>query len=453
MKIKTILTTALAVGATSSAMAQTNIIDVTGATAFRNAAMRAIVSSFNTNGLEIVHDGSADTLSSLYGANKAIIRGTMPGTTGTVIVRTSWNGSAEGLNAIAGKNNPPFYEVAVLSNSLTWNNSAAKGSIAGPTATNSRPRFAFSDVLQKNTPVKRDLNNNTFTASGDNVGVVTFAMVANDGSDTNLNNVTVQQALALWKSGALPLSQFTGNPASVGRVLAMGRNDGSGTRASYLSEFKVGVAKVVNQYIATASGVTNTNDVIDSVTLVPAGGTGAGVLATAGGAANASTLWGQSSVVGNGGYASSSGIRDHMQRKTPNTVVYDGVDTNGTELYSGPLALVSWLSTADARTAAGGGARVLAYNGVKITPIATAGSYLSSGFDQTDYEKITSGQYSAWNYQQFYRWGTLTPAESNFRTRLRSNMSAALGTTANGIPSSSMTVDRLDDGIEIYGSL
>jgi len=449
MKLKTILAAALAVGATSSAMAQTNIIDVTGATAFRNAAMRAIVSSFSTNGLQIVHDGNGDTLSVLYGANKAIFRGTMPGITGTTIVRTSWNGSAEGINAIAGKNNPPFYTEDALTNSLVWDNSAAKGSIAGPTVTNSRPRFAFSDVLQKNTPVRTDLNGARFTASAANVGVVTFAMVANDGSDTNLNNVTVQQALALWKAGELPLKQFTANPASVGKVFAMGRNDGSGTRASYLSEFKVGVANPVKQFIATAAGVTNTNDVLDSITLIPAGGTGAGVLATSGGAANASTLWGQSALVGNGGYASSSGIRDHLQRKSANTVVYDGVSTN--PIYTGPLALVSWLSTADARTAAGGGARVLAYNGVKVTPIATSGSYLSSGFSQEDYEKITSGQYSAWNFQQFYSYGTRTAAESTFRTRLINNMPDALGVTANGIPTAALSVDRLDDGIEIYG--
>ena len=450
MKLKTILTAALAVGATSSALAQTtNIIDVTGATAFRNAAMRAITASFDTNGLKIVHDGNGDTLSVMYGANKAIFLGTMPGISGTTVVRTSWNGSAEGVNAIAGKNNPPFFTVAALANSLVWDGSAAKGSITTPTETTSRPRFAFSDVLQKNTPVRTDLNGARFTATADNVGVVTFAMVANDGSDTNLQNVTVQQALALWKAGELPLSQFTGDPASVGKVFAMGRNDGSGTRASYLSEFKVGVARPVKQFIATAAGVTNTNDAIGSITLVPSGGTGTGVLATSGGAANASALWGQSALVGNGGYASSSGIRDHVQRKSANTVVYDGVSTS--PIYTGPLALVSWLSTSDVRTASSGGARVLAYNGVKVTPIATSGSYLSSGFSQADYEKITTGQYSPWNYQQFYRYGTLTAAESTFRTRLRANIATALGVTANGIPSASMNVDRLDDGAEIYG--
>jgi hypothetical protein len=109
------------------------------------------------------------------------------------------------------------------------------------------------------------------------------------------------------------------------------------------------------------------------------------------------------------------------------------------------------LSTADARTASSGGARVLAYNGVRITPIATAGSYLNSGFSQADYEKITTGLYSAWNFQQFYRWGTLSTAESTFRTRLRNNMADALGVTANGIPTSALSVDRLDDGVEIYG--
>lgn len=453
MKLKTILAAALAFGATSSAMAQTNIIDVTGATAFRNAAMRAITASFSTNGLQIVHDGNGNTLSVLYGANKAIFRGTMPGIAGTTIVRCSWNGSAEGLNAIAGKNNPPFYTEDALTNSFVWDNSAARGNIAGPTVTNSRPRFAFSDVYQKNTPVKTDLNGATFTAAADEVGVVTFAVVANDGSDTNLNNLTVQQALALWKGGVLPLSQLTGNPASVGRVYAMGRNDGSGTRASYLSEFKVGVANPVQQFIATAAGVTNTNDVLDSITLVPAGGTGPGVLATAGGAANASTLWGLSNNVGNGGYASSSGIRDHLQRKTPNTVVYNGVNTSPD--YTGPLALVSWLSTSDARSAAVGGARVLAYNGVQITPIATAGSYNpgsgETGFSEADYNKIIKGQYSAWNYQQFYRWGTLTAAEETFRTRLKNNMVAALGVTANGLSTTVMNVDRFDDGTEIYG--
>jgi hypothetical protein len=158
-------------------------------------------------------------------------------------------------------------------------------------------------------------------------------------------------------------------------------------------------------------------------------------------------------LVGNGGYASSSGIRDHLQRKTSNTVVYGGVNTNAQ--YTGPLALVSWLSTSDARTAIGGGARVLAYNGVQITPIATAGSYNpgsgGTGFSEADYNKIIKGQYSAWNYQQFYRWGTLTAAESTFRTLLKNNIDAALGVTANGLPKTVMDVDRFDDGTEIYG--
>jgi hypothetical protein len=462
MKLKTILAATLAAIITPSAFAQSVTIEVTGATAFRNASMRAILQAYSTNGLQIVHDASGNTADKLYGCNKAIFRGNMPGVGSDVIVRTSWNGSAEGLNAIAGKNNPQFYTTDALTNSFVYNGTDFRGSQTnGPFVTNVRPKFAFSDVYQANTPVQTDLNDDPIAFNPGEVGVVTFAMVANDGASTNFNNVTVQQANALWKAGILPLSQFTGVASDrTNRVLAVGRNDGSGTRASYLSEFKVGVATPVQQYIVTTSGLQTNNDRITAMTLVPANGTGDGALATVGGADNASSLWGQANLPGNGGYASSSGIRDHLQLKTPSVQVYDGVD--GSEpLFTAPVTFVSWLTTADVRTVlagtgagTGGGGRLLGFNGVSVTPIATSGSHLSSGFSTADYEKITTGQYSAWNYQQFYSWGTESTAEENFRSVISSNIITALGVTANGLPMSAMTsVSRANDGVEIYGSL
>jgi hypothetical protein len=176
-----------------------------------------------------------------------------------------------------------------------------------------------------------------------------------------------------------------------------------------------------------------------------------------GGTNNASVLWGQPTLPGNGGYASSSGIRDHLQLKSTNVAIYDG--ENQDPEYIGPVALVSWLTTADARTViagtgagTGGGGRVLGFNGVTITPIATLGSYLSSGFSEADYKKITTGQYSAWNFQQFYSHGTESAAEAAFRSIISSNIVTALGVTANGLPMTAMEgVNRSDDGVEIYG--
>jgi hypothetical protein len=454
MKLKTILAAALAVGATSSAFAQTVTIEVTGATAFRNAAMRAILQAYSTNGLEVVHDAANNTANALYGANLAIFRGNMPGVSTNTIVRCSWNGSAEGLNAIAGKNNPRFLTTAALTNSGALTDMTTfRGQISSPFDTASRPKFAFSDVYQANSPVQTDLNTNPITFNPQEVGVVTFAMVANDGTTNTLNNITVQQANALWKVGQLPLSQFTGNTNDQGtRVLAVGRNDGSGTRASYLSEFKIGVATPVNQFIVTTAGLDTNGDRITAMTRVPAGGSGPGVLATVGGTNNASVLWGQSTAIGNGGYASSAGIRDHLQLKSTNVSIYDGESQDAEHI--GPVALVSWLTTGDVRTVKSGGGRVLGFNGVTIDPIATSGSFLSSGFTEADYRKITTGQYSAWNYQQFYSWGTETSAEAAFRAIIASNIVTALGVTANGLPMSAMTgVSRGDDGVEIYGAL
>ena len=463
MKLKNILAGAMALGITSSAMAQTtNVIEVTGATAFRNAAMRAILQAYSTNGLAVVHDANGNSASNLYGANLAIFRGTIPGIPGTTIVRASWNGSAEGLNAMAGKNNPRFLTTDALTNALPYNGTDFRGLISAPFDTSTRPRFAFSDVVQANTPVQTDLNGEPITFEGGPVGICTFAMVVNDGVTNSLNNVTVQLANALWKTGQLPLSQFTGNPNDQStRVLAVGRNDGSGTRASYLSEFKIGVATPTQQYIVTTAGLDPTNDRITAVTRVPANGSGSGVLATVGGTNNASVLWGQPTLPGNGGYASSSGIRDHLQLKSTNVAIYDG-ETQEAE-HTGPVALVSWLTTADTRTViagtgagTGGGGRVLGYNGVTITPISSTAtnSYLGSGFTEADYRKITTGLYSAWNYQQFYHHGTMSAAETTFRSIIQSNIVTALGVTANGLPMTAVEgLQRSDDGVEIYGSL
>lgn len=442
MKIKHFLVGALAIGFASSAMAQTTI-EVTGATAFRSATLLAIYNAYNSVGsgigvsFNVAHDfpgNATNQLSQLIASNKAVFVGTFPGITGTTTIRTSFNGSAEGLNAVAGNNNPTFLTSAAID---------ATGIVPAKTSpTNTvRPKFSFSDVLQSSTPITTP----TLQPAGSSeVGVVTFAFIANEGAPANWTNVTFQQWKALLQQGIQKLSLFTGDTADTKYVFATGRNDGSGTRASYLSEAGYGVSNTVQQYVATTAGVS-ANGTITAITLVPQGGTGTGNLTTSGGASNASTLWGNN-VLGNGGYSSGSALRDHIARTSTAVDVYDGVDGSA-PLFSGDILLLTWLSTADCRTAATNGAKIMAYNGVSVTPIST-------GFSATDKAKITNGQYSAWNYQHLYHWGTLSTQEQAFRNALTTTwLNPALATTANGIPTADMNCTRPDDGFPIVAPL
>jgi hypothetical protein len=237
MKLKTILAAALAVGITSSAMAQTTEITITGATAFRQATLQGIYDAYTSAGaigtsFTVFHSGAGNTLSAMIAANQVVFQGQFPGITGTTIIRTSFNGSAEGLNAIAGNNDPAFLTVNAASPGST-----ILGGVTSPTET-LRPKFSFSDVYQSTTPIDNEVLNPVGASA---VGVVTFTMMANEGAPANLNNVTIQQARTLWFNGIQPLSLFTGDPADSGLyVFATGRNDGSGTRAAYRVDLRRG---------------------------------------------------------------------------------------------------------------------------------------------------------------------------------------------------------------------
>jgi hypothetical protein len=445
MKIKNILAGAMVAGLTASASAQTTEITITGATAFRQATMQAIYDAYTSVGalgtaFNVCHDFSGNNLSQLIASNKAVFSGTFPGITGTTVIRTSFNGSAEGLNAIAGNNDPTFLTAAALGTP----GAVIKGSTTTPTET-LRPKFSFSDVYQSSTPV----DNMTLNPSGSSkVGIVTFCMIANEGAPADLTNVTNQQARALWANGLQKLSLFTGDPNDTDYVFATGRNDGSGTRAAYLTEWTYGVANLVNQYITTKTGGNGT---ITKITAVPANGLGTGNTETSG-ASNASTLWGNTAV-GNGGYSSSSALRTVMGYTSSNVTVYDG-STQDALIENANILLLTWLSSADSLNAATAGGKILSYNGVSVTPITAAGSYLSSGFSEADFKKIATGAYSAWSYQHLYYHGSLSATETTWYNNMKSTwLPAGLQTTSNGVRLSDVTVSRPDDGFPIVAPL
>ena len=446
MKIKNILAGTLFAGLAASASAQTTDITITGATAFRTATLQAIYDAYDSVGnlgtdFFVCHSSSGNTTSALTGSNQAVFKGTFPGITGTTYIRTAFNGSTEGLNAIAGNNNPAFLTQAAVNSATT----SILGGVTSPTET-IRPKFSFSDVYQSTSPVDNMVLNPVGSSS---VGIVTFCMIANEGAPADLTNVTIQQARALWANGIQPLSLFTGDPTDTGYVFATGRNDGSGTRAAYLTEWSFGVANLVNQYIATSTGTSG--NTITKITAVPADGLGTGNFTTSG-ANNASTLWGNTNV-GNGGYASSSSLRTLMGLTSASVTIYDG-ENQEPVFENQPIQLITWLSSADSLAAATAGAKILSYNGVLVTPITASGSYLSSGFNEADFKKIATGAYSPWTYQHLYYHGSLSGNEQAWYNAMKTTwIPQGLQATSNGVRLGDVTVSRPDDGFPIVAPL
>jgi hypothetical protein len=446
MKIKHLLAGGLLAGIAASASAQTTEITITGATAFRQATMQAIYDAYTSVGalgasFNVCHDFNGNNLSQLIASNRAVFSGTFPGITGTTVIRTSFNGSTEGLNAIAGNNNPTFLTIGALGTP----GAVIRGATTSPTET-LRPKFSFSDVYQSTSPVDNIVLNPVGSSA---VGVVTFCMIANEGAPADLTNVTIQQARALWANGIQPLSLFTGDPSDTDYVFATGRNDGSGTRSAYLTEWTFGVANLVNQYTAVNGGTSG--NTITKITLVPANGIGTGAFST-NRTSDSSTLWGNTAP-GNGGYSSSSALRTLMGLTSANVTVYDGVNQEPA-LEGANIHLITWLSSADSKNAADNGAKILAYNGVSITPITAAGSFQNSGFNEADFKKIATGAYSAWSYQHLYYHGSLNANETTWYNAMKNTyLPTGLQTTANGVRLGDLNVSRPDDGFPIVAPL
>jgi len=444
MKIKSLYTGVVALSLITAAYADVTV-DITGATAFRQATLNSIKGRFDASGqpYKYAHDQAQGGFN---GATYSIWIGTFPGVAGTTTIRTSFNGSVEGIRALVDSptHDPVYFQSALLSDVTAAVGGAEKFSQSGATKVASQSEIAFSDVSKAATPYS---SSNLLPASSA-VGVVVFTMVASEG--TPLSNITSQQFRALFSAGFQPLSLFTGNEsdnpladepgANAAWIFATGRNDGSGTRTTYLAETGYGIVNPVRQYtVLTTSGNT-----ISSIQLVPQGGANDSDPVTAGiqpytgqSVGNASTVWGQD-LAGNGGYSSGSTLRTHLGL-TGNAVTVR--DETYADAFGEPqkLTLVSWLSLSDAVTARTNGGVFLAFNGVKLNDIAASGSTMSAA----DLAKVTNGAYTAWSYQHMYRRNDLTAGDTvTVYNAIRNNL--VLGSA--GVPIASMLVGRESDG-------
>jgi hypothetical protein len=438
MKTKTLTLAAAAMVVAHAAVADVTV-NITGATAFRVATLDSIKAQFVASGqpFKFAHDRNAGNNQSFNGATRAIFEGTFPGVSGTTTIRTSFNGSVQGLSALVNSPaaDPTYLEPSVLDGITPVvggnNGGNGQGSTTSPTVA-AQSDVAFSDVSIAATPFA----GNALQPSNPEAGVVIFTMIANEGAAGILSNFNTQNFRALWGAGALPLSFFTGNAADTDYVFATGRNDGSGTRTTYLAESGFGVANTVQQYVVGGTS----GDTITAIYRVPAGGTSAGLQAVTPAltlsANNASTIWGQD-IDGNGGYSSGSALRGDMGRTSASTTVYD---VDGSDLFGGPVNvhLVSWLSNGDAAGALINGAVILGYNGERLDDFATSGTLSAA-----DEAKITQGVYTAWSYQQMYRRGDITSGDKvTVYNNIKNNL--VLGVT--GLSVNTMAVGRPVDG-------
>jgi hypothetical protein len=409
MKLKSLLIGASALGFAASAQAQT-VINITGATAFRSAAHSAIMASFNQSGaLGTTWNYATNNAAGSGTMGRAIYKGTFPGITGTTVIRTSWTGSVEGVRALT---KPTLVAETYLKDSnlnLSGFTAGVKGG-ASDTETSTSHAFAFADMRQAAAPAAYA----SPKLNGGPVGVIAFAPVINKDANAAITNITINQFRRLVSAGTLPLSMLTGNASSNGTVYNVQRNDGSGTRVIHLAEIGHGPANLTKGYVLTGSSS------LDIPVLAPL---------TANTTTNPSTQnsndYRSTSVLGNGGYTSGGTIATFMRLPS-----------------SGNFNIVSWLGTPDAVTAynSGSGGRVLAYNGEKLDGIA------AGALTDADRDKIRTGKYSAWSFENLFYVGTLASgsAKKAVYDKLVANIPSNLGTA--GVAISTMSVTRTTDG-------
>ncbi len=458
MKLKLITMGAIALSLGSSAFADVTV-NITGATAFRAATLQAIKAKFVASGsaFKFAHDQATSGGTTYNGATRSIWIGTFPGVSGTTTIRTCFTGSVEGVRALVGASDPvppTYYQPSLLTSTTAIVGGAElanQGSTGAATATSD---IAFSDVTKSSTPYA----SSSLLPASPAAGVIVFTMLTNEGSA--ITNVTAQQFRAMMAKGYQPLSLFTGNATDTTLVFATGRNDGSGTRTTYLAETGAGITNPVHQYVPVHSSST----AILALQEVPAGGTNdtdsgtagvqlpsgsdidtynianSGIVATTQSASNASTVWSQDTD-GNGGYNSGSTLRTDMGKTGTSVVVFDATGAYFDSAAGIRADLVTWLSVNDAVTARGNGAVFCSYNGVKLTDIAASGTTMSA----TDKAKVTEGLYTAWGFENMYRRAALTSGDAvtvydGIKAAIPANLASA------GIALTDMHVGRPADG-------
>ena len=196
------------------------VFEITGATAFRKATIQSVHALYTASGapFRFAHNKvSAD----YENADFITFEGTVnvPGLGAGTVIRCSFNGSIEGLRAIADSpaSDPNFIKLSALT--LTAATPGANepltlvsGQVPAAQLETAEADIAFSDTNKAISPYA----SYPMAPTNASVGVVVFSMLASDGS--TLTNVTTQQYNSLLANGYVPKSLFTGVPADASKT-------------------------------------------------------------------------------------------------------------------------------------------------------------------------------------------------------------------------------------------
>jgi hypothetical protein len=401
MKYKSLISAALvAAGIISeaSATSPSQVVYVTGSTAFRSTAYNSFHSAagpgsggiFDKPGT-LVGGVTAPAIteseyggSSQSGANYMLFRGNINGT--DTIIDCAWSGSNAGIASVC---NVPISNdgIALFGAPETWlladgslpmTGLQTVGGVVGgqPTsaqleAASHQGDIAFADTSQASSLPQTQFNatppqTNLKTYGGGAMCVVTFTWLKNNNSASaagaaktawsDIVNISTFQAQALFGAGSLTADFFSGLAADNGTtVYLVGRNKGSGTRANVLDDCTYGVNTPVTQY-AIGGHLTGTPD--GTLTLTPA--------------------FDGSGVTADNGYESGGAVTTALGVAGSTTV------TDPFTSAAGWIA-IGYASTSDAQK-----------NGVTTANWLTENGVFESS------ASVVNGQYSYWGYEHLY---------------------------------------------------
>lgn len=438
MKVRLLLFVAYAATGLAHVATADTIINITGSTAFRSAAVHTIRNSFTSVNYAYTVDNPS--LGFFENATHHLFIGNFPGIPGTTIVRTFWSGSSEGARQVVQEWNTPSRFLDPANTPVSTNGTPINTQFGGPNLTNGIAKMFFTDVGIENTVYAADPDAWSLQPTDSRVGAIVYTFVKNEMAASNpkfagysaLTNITSQQFRALFNStfgGRILLSQFTGTNADDDTfVYATGRNDHSGTRTVHMLETGYGPTNLVAQWKVNSVSGDNTT----SIRYWPTGD-------IIGINDNRSTQW-NADLAGNGGYADGRFLSYVMGRKSDNVTLLDHTGT--TIATNQNIIMLSYLGAYDARSAITNGAVPLKYNGVGIS--------LAVPLPAAEKAKILNGTYTLWSWERFYRLSDAktTADERTFFNWIFSSIGGYIGHA--GLSMTEMTgVDRSTDGATV----
>lgn len=380
---------ALAIASNASAQSVTNIIRITGATAYRAASAQAMTNLISSASLKYGYTGTKG----LAGANVSQVQGILKSDSDVFVsYRCSFSGSIDGIQRLVYRGQEA-YKRTDWPNQSDANLPNAQWSGDTYTPETADADVAMSDSYQTSTVYRSP-------ALTDNiVGVVPFVWVRNAGSPASLSNMTSLAAQKLTANGDVPLSFFTGTNADANvSVFIAGRNINSGTRLCTLAETGYGIYKMPNHRIIYHDSANVTN-----MTVYPG-----------------ETVLGTEYGDGESGYDSGSHLATAFTKANSTNATVNLGDSVGW--------IVASMSYSDSKSVSSTYANNLLYNGVAFSANA-----------------VRDGQYTFWSYEHlFYR----TDLDATLKTRanaLRDEM-LTMDPGSSAVKLDTMNVKRSTEG-------